>query len=63
MTSFYFFAARSMAYFVGLWINSPSLTLSTLAIMCVFGVVLVVVVGKTIYDFHKNKLEDGVYEQ
>jgi hypothetical protein len=60
---FYFFAARSMAYYIGLWCSTFSTAISDIIILSIFGLVIGFTVFKTIYDFHKNKLEDGIYEQ
>lgn len=54
--SFYYFAARSMVYYIGLWLNSISTSAGDIILVAVFGVIVVGIVFKTIYDFHQNKL-------
>lgn len=60
---FYYFAARSMVYYIGAWLNSFSISAGDIILVAIFGLIVVGTVCKTIYDFHQNKLEDDIYEQ
>lgn len=60
---FYYFASRSMVYYIGLWLNSTSTSAGDIILVAIFGLIVVGIVCKTIYDFHQNKLESGIYEQ
>ena len=40
-----------------------SMSIADLAILSIFGLIVGVTVFKTIYDFHKNKLENDIYDQ
>lgn len=54
--SFYFFASRMMFYYIGLWIQSISTSLSVIIPFCIFALLIVLILVKFFYDFHKNSL-------
>lgn len=50
-----------MIFCMGMWINSMSTAVADIVPFIIFSLIVVVVVFKVIYDFHKSKAEDGVY--
>lgn len=60
--SFFFFASKMMFYFIGLWANSMSTTISILVPFCLFALIALGILIKFFYDFHKNNItEEEVY--
>lgn len=56
MLCFYYFSSRIMAFYIGLWITTLSTNIMDLTTIIVFGVIILVVTLKLLYDFHKGKL-------
>ena len=52
LNNFYYFAARIMFFYIGLWVNSMSLTISIIVLFCIFCLTIAIVIVKLIYDFH-----------
>lgn len=55
MYTFYYYASRMMFYFIGLWVNSMSTDVSVIVPFSIFAAIILVVLVKFIYDYHKNK--------
>ncbi len=62
-TCFYFFSARVMLYYIGIWIKTNSSEAVDIVIFSLFSLVIGGVVFKTIVKFHKQELEEDVYAQ
>ncbi len=50
-------------YFIGQWVYTFSTSIIDLAFLSVFSFCVALTVFKTIYDYHKNKLENDIYDQ
>jgi hypothetical protein len=62
LNNFYYFGSRIILYYIGMWINSGSTALSDIIPFCIFGLIIVLVIGKVIYDFHQNNIDQVIYE-
>lgn len=62
-TCFYFFSARAMLYYMGIWLKTNSTEVLDIIIFSLFSLVVGGVVFKTIVKFHKQELEEDIYAQ